>query len=1837
MKRCLLTGFAVLLCCLTMAQQLGEVYSTIYQPMGVPVKVNTGLVAQDSGIVIGGAFERVHERAINRLAKLKQDGTNDYSFDIGSGFNGEVNVVVEQPNGRLIVGGDFTQYNGSSCNRIVRLMSDGSRDTSFSIGTGFNGSVYDIELLTDGEMVVVGTFTTYNGSTRQRVAKLNSNGSLYSSFNVSVNNIIFCIARDTSGRLVIGGSFTTVSGVSCTRIARLKSSGVLDTAYSTATSGANNTVNEVALQAGGEAIFAGYFTQFNGSTVNRIVRLSSTGTVDGTYSSGSGFGGAQVNEMVWQSDGNLLVIGHFTSYDGTTLGRVVRLNSNGTRDTTFTAGTGLNYSSNAIWLNYDGSVFVGGTFTTVNGFGRLGLAKLSSSGSLDKGFMKNSGADGPVLAFGTQSSGKTIVAGDFVRYNGDTVNRIMRLNRDGSLDSGFGSGTGANGVINAVLVQPDDKIVIAGDFTTYNGVSKNRIARLNSDGSIDSTYQSGSGANAVINEAKWASSGKLYIAGGFASYNGTTRNRVCRLNSNGSLDAGFNAGTTFSTAVHGIVEQPDGKVIGGGGYVSGGCGGTPCSLLRRVDSTGAADNTFDAGTTTSSTTIQALQLQPDGKLLVNCYTSFNGIAASRMARLNTNGSVDTSFAGSANYHVHEFLKVDSVYLVVGAFTQVNSTSKMYVSSLKTDGQTDATFYTGDGMGYVYYLAGYCKRLYADEVNGRIWAGGVFSTAQGVVSNNIALFRGTYGSAAAIDSVKMPSVVCPGSSLYARFKNTRYFNEGNVFTAELSDSSGSFASAKVIGHKTATGAPGWDSVWVSIADTVLPGSHYRIRIKTSNAVYVSAASGEFAVGALPAAPPALIPQSACSDTAYTFVWDSVLAGSGGDSVEWSPSPALPEGEGGNWQGAVKVGSGRWQVQLTVASGTTDTLWLRSRNSATGCVSGSVYVTGRVNGLPEVPTYEGVLSNITGTVIQFTYKNVVFGYGTHRLEWTTAQTWDSLHTSVDTVQIVLDVDTAATKELWLRSVDTVLGCVSSVDRNVFSNTVYFMQETAADTAPNFLQLKAAAERRISATTDSSRYEEEGFANNYKRWLQFWEPRANTIDGSMDDGASAMIWYINNPDEYCTSAQSDVYFKSNWESSGPRDDVQHKGRVNQIWVDPSNEEHLIVGTTGGVWELQPGEDTWICLTDNGGIPSTAVGSLSVNPTNHEDIRIGLGKSTSAYYDYPFNYGLGLALRDPTGSWTIDNDFLTWAKDANNLGKVLPKVQASTFKPGSSDFYLAAENVIIRKKYNSTYEKLYTPPFSKGFTSEIKFSDDDPDKLVAVAGANYNSRVIYSNSSGDVNSWQDLSPLFDKQIKVQDFTFEGNNTAGPVNYGSVDWVLTQTGSNNQGVIEAFLSDVSDTAVTLWSPTKLDNNGDVSASDLGFVNGREWLISITADIAPNSKLVLRFGNPIDQNNPTVLANDKFTDIPVYENTTTQNTGWKKFNIVVNIPDNGEWYRFGGLCAYNLPNTIVGGTTRVDVISFSSIFGEYAVDIVRDNNPTSATYTHDMLFVLVKHPDGSGSVVKYDLDDDKLIFTKKNVNINDFGSNNNKITATNVLVANYCLIEVSEENNDIIYVGQSQKTLLKSIDGGSTFNGITRYNFAGADKVFTHADIRAVSLFNSSTDGASDRIYLGTDGGIMKTTNGGNTWANYNRTGFNNNLIEGISNAESIKSRVMFGSVDNGTITLINDNEWTLVDGGDGYECAIDREEEDYGFNQSGGGNEVSSRVAYSMTIAEPYIETDTGLSTFRGITPFLPLQYNSIAHKQMYYHPWTNRILVGVNDIYTIDANPPYNPTLTQQNYAML
>jgi uncharacterized delta-60 repeat protein len=167
-------------------------------------------------------------------------------------------------------------------------------------------------------------------------------------------------------------------------------------------------------------------------------------------------------------------------------------------------------------------------------------------GSLDPSFdvgqleLIQGGINGPVFTNVVQPDGKILVGGDFLRYNNSNRNNIARLNEDGSLDTSFNStGGGTNNVVLNMALQPDSKIIVVGNFTTYRGVSANRIVRLNQDGSMDTSFNSGAGANNSIRIAMIQPDGKIIIGGSFTSYNGTAVNRIARLNADGSLDTSF--------------------------------------------------------------------------------------------------------------------------------------------------------------------------------------------------------------------------------------------------------------------------------------------------------------------------------------------------------------------------------------------------------------------------------------------------------------------------------------------------------------------------------------------------------------------------------------------------------------------------------------------------------------------------------------------------------------------------------------------------------------------------------------------------------------------------------------------------------------------------------------------------------------------------------------------------------------------------------------------------------------------------------------------------------------------------------------------------------------------------------------------------------------------------------------------------------------------------------------------------------------------------------------------------------------------------------------------------
>lgn len=301
------------------------------------------------------------------------------------------------------------------------------------------------------------------------------------------------------------------------------------------------------------------------------VRAQTAGSSDSTFQ-GVVFGGSGVaRATAIQPDGKIVVAGNFTtignSYPSISRNNIARLNSGGTPDTSFDPGTGTNNTVDCLAVQPDGKILAGGLFTAAHAQGASYLCRWNTDGTLDPGFATGL-VTGEVLGIAVQPDGKIIAVGSFSTVNGTSQSRITRLNSDGTLDPTFSQQTSANGQINTVALQPDGNIVIGGLFTTVNGSTANRIARLTSAGLFDSSFNPGSGANGGVNCVALQPDGKILLSGAFSLINATTRGGLARLNPDGTLEGTttFNPGSGPSGPINSIALQTDGKIICGGNF-----------------------------------------------------------------------------------------------------------------------------------------------------------------------------------------------------------------------------------------------------------------------------------------------------------------------------------------------------------------------------------------------------------------------------------------------------------------------------------------------------------------------------------------------------------------------------------------------------------------------------------------------------------------------------------------------------------------------------------------------------------------------------------------------------------------------------------------------------------------------------------------------------------------------------------------------------------------------------------------------------------------------------------------------------------------------------------------------------------------------------------------------------------------------------------------------------------------------------------------------------------------------------------------------------------------------
>ena len=748
------------------------------------------------------------------LIRLNTDGTYDDTFNTTNNwdcydgsFNGPVNTIEIQPDGKILVGGEFSQYdNGGDCfdfNRIIRLNSDASIDFTFNIGNGIDGDVYDMVLQPDGKLIVVGDFIGFNGNDASNIVRLNSNGSRDASFligdsNVAFNNYVNVVKLDSNNKILVGGWFTSYGNVTTNYIARLNTNGSLDTTFITG-EGFNDEVNDLKIQSDGKIIVGGYFQSYDNNDLynGRLVRINSDGSLDTRF----GYGvNNTVNSIEIQSDGKILVGGDFSEcypdqFTFLDIDELIRFNNDCTFDYSFYYGELLNDNPNVIVAIGNDQILIGGNFYDgnpeiypFNYFGRLHNSitdykytyrieacvqplqgetvtyvvgsneelvynktysfqsiqnpSITVCGFIPEGYLYPSNEveyslvntyDNcevayksnyrPVVLLDTLNNNTTTWVVDNQFKDGDILFVDTVFDGEGTTYVKFAatilSGTTWGEVFGSVWYYLPPV-----NYATYTSVEE----AIEANGVIYESYSCSAPTNnyTLIHKAyygpktiltpyvygsvnvifdylpfgdyAWISGGTPEIFSTIEISDGENCSLgLSKLAPEGFLDSSFQNTGFDGNLVYTTVEQPDGKILVGGNfnaYLEVNVGN-----FMRINPDGSLDETFYLGQFDSY--VRAITLQPDGKILVGGnFEYYNEEYASKIIRLNADGTIDQSFTYGEEFdNIVRAIAVqrDGKIVVGGDFNYYYDFYCPQIVRLNSDGTPDPTFVMGDGF------------------------------------------------------------------------------------------------------------------------------------------------------------------------------------------------------------------------------------------------------------------------------------------------------------------------------------------------------------------------------------------------------------------------------------------------------------------------------------------------------------------------------------------------------------------------------------------------------------------------------------------------------------------------------------------------------------------------------------------------------------------------------------------------------------------------------------------------------------------------------------------------------------------------------------------------------------------------------------------------------------------------------------------------------------------------------------------------------------------------------------------------------------------------------------
>lgn len=573
-------------------------------------------ILSDQKIIVAGDFSSVGGQSINGIVRLNEDGTVDNTFLIGSGINsgGVINSFLIDSNNKIVLTGNFTSINGVACQNIARLNSDGTVDLTFNTSLGSDGAIMSIREFSNGNYAIGGLFTTYNGISRNKLAVVLPDGTADTTFHIQGGfyGDVFCIDIQNDQKILVTGSiYLFNSSTPLNNIARVNTDGSLDSTFSN--ENLNSTPTWIEQRNDGTILVAGAISYYdaNGFIAKGLMVTNSDGSVTQLVQTDifSSYYPSEfyVSKTVISPANEIYVVGFvnyiaaFSPYSG-----VLKFNGNTYEYITESSiGTGPNSSLDDGLVQHDGKIVCAGYFQTFNGVPTSGIVRLNMDGTIDSTFLSGSGivniSGNPVVtALEQQLDDKLIVGGDFNNYNGTPVHGPIRLNTDGTLDNTFNAGTGVNGIVYDIAIQPDGKIILVGHFTYYNGNYCSGLCRINVDGSYDPTFspQAQLTSPAEVYTIEILENGQMVVGGYFD-------NRLIRLNYDGSLDSSFTYTTNATYSVKEIEVFDDGKFL----VLTTGNG------IIRLNSDGSFDNSFVVSGLPTNNGLTSICLRQNGTIV----------------------------------------------------------------------------------------------------------------------------------------------------------------------------------------------------------------------------------------------------------------------------------------------------------------------------------------------------------------------------------------------------------------------------------------------------------------------------------------------------------------------------------------------------------------------------------------------------------------------------------------------------------------------------------------------------------------------------------------------------------------------------------------------------------------------------------------------------------------------------------------------------------------------------------------------------------------------------------------------------------------------------------------------------------------------------------------------------------------------------------------------------------------------------------------------------------------------------------------------------------------------